>query len=140
MYTSLWDSFIGDDAFNARVVRPSWRRGRAHFRPLPAVNVYGDDEKVTLVSEIAGLDPDGLEINVHGRALTLKGTRSLPELGEDDEYTVRERFSGPFERTLTLPFEVDADKVEAGYDKGVLTVGLPRAERDKPRKIEVKVA
>lgn len=114
--------------------RRSWREAR----PLPALNIYGNDEKLVVTSEISGLTTEDLEIGVQGRTLTLKGFRKAPELGTEGCYTCQERTFGDFERTLTLPYEVDSEKIDARYDGGVLMIRLPRTERDKPRKIAVK--
>jgi HSP20 family protein len=114
--------------------------GITYSRPIPAVNVYGNDERVRVMSEVPGLNLGEVEIKVQGRNLTLAGKRELPPLDKDDCFTCQERASGEFLRSITLPYEVEADKVEAHYERGVLTIDLPRAEKDKPRKITVKAA
>ena len=135
----LWDVIEDVWGMTPRVWSgPGTRRWAGMSRAFPAVNVFGNDDKLAITSEIPGLKIDDLEISVHGRSLTLTGKRELPELGEDESYFVRERRFGEFSRTLTLPYEVDEEKVAADYDSGVLTLHLPRTERDKPRKIEVK--
>jgi HSP20 family protein len=72
--------------------------------------------------------------------MTVKGSREITDLDEEEFYATRERNHGEFSRTVTLPYEVDADKVEARYENGVLVIEMPRAEVDKPRKIKVKAA
>lgn len=109
-------------------------------RPQPAVNVYGDDNEVVVTSEVPGLEVKDLDINVHGRNLSLRGKRSGPVLVEGERLTTGDRPRGEFTRSVTLPYNVEADKVTARYENGVLILTLPRAERDKPRKIEVKAA
>jgi HSP20 family protein len=138
----LWDVF--DDVWGES---PFWygtdwlpRTRVSVRRPFPAVNVYGNDERVALTSEIPGLDLKDLDIHVTGRTLTLAGKRPEPELGDDECLACRERTFGEFTRTVSLPFEVDADKVDAQYVDGVLVLSLPRTERDKARKIAVKTA
>ena len=64
----------------------------------------------------------------------------MTDLGEEEFYATHERNHGEFSRTVTLPYEVDADKVDARYEGGVLVIEMPRAEVDKPRKIKVKAA
>ena len=138
----LWDVF--DDVLGTS---PLWyvsdwlpRTRISAPRPFPAVNVYGNEERVALTSEIPGLDLHDLDIQVTGRTLTISGKRTAPELGEDECLACRERTDGEFTRTVGLPFEVDADKVDARYEDGVLVLGLPRTERDQARKIAVKTA
>jgi len=77
---------------------------------------------------------------VVGDTLTLKGSRQPDKLQDGEKYHRRERNYGDFSRTFQLPFHVEADKVEAIFEKGVLHLSLPRAEVDKPKKIAVKAA
>lgn len=104
----------------------------------PAMNIWANDETVILTAELPGLTPENIDISVVGESVTLSGERKPEMLSENDRYHRRERGFGKFKRTIQLPFPVDATKVEALFDKGVLQVSLPRAEADKPRKITVK--
>ncbi len=106
----------------------------------PAMNIWTNEEGGVITAELPGLSPDDIEISVVGETLTLSGERKADEVGEDVRYHRQERGFGKFSRTIQLPFQVDADKVEAIFDKGVLHIALPRAEADKPRKIAVKTA
>ena len=111
--------------------------GAATVREYPAVNLWNADGDVILTAEIPGIAPDELDVSVHENLITLKGTRRPDELKEGENYHRQERGSGNFTRSIQLPFEVDADKVEAKLEKGVLELKLPRAETTKPRKIAV---
>ena len=91
-----------------------------------------------ITAEIPGVDPETLDISVTGETITLSGERQLEKVGEDVRYHRRERGSGQFKRSIQLPFPVEVDKIEATFRNGVLNVSLPRAEEDKPRKIDVK--
>jgi HSP20 family protein len=79
-----------------------------------------------------------LEISVVGDTLTLRGVRAPEKLGEGENYHRRERGSGRFTRALQLPFRIEADEVSATLKNGVLNITLPRAQADRPRKIQVK--
>lgn len=105
---------------------------------FPAINLHQGQDVVLLTAELPGVDPAGLDISVLGNALTLKGTRSVESPTEDGTWHRRERFEGEFLRTIELPWNPDAAKVEASYRHGVLTVRVPRAEADKPRQIAVQ--
>lgn len=105
---------------------------------FPPVNVWEDADAVHVEAELPGLDLKDLEIYVTGgNQLTIKGERKsqLPEKGVRHR---EERSFGAFSRVLALPFPVNADKVEARFDNGVLVVDLPKHEAAKPRKITVK--
>ncbi len=104
---------------------------------FPALNIWEDDQNLYAEAELPGLRMEDLEVSVRGNELTIKGQRKN---GPDPEgtYHRRERGAGPFGRVLRLPVEIDAARVEASLQAGVLTVKLPKAEAAKPRRIEVK--
>ena len=139
MAWNLFEDFW-TDPWTGRYVEPGLTRGGVGTRPSPGVNIYGNDERVLVVSEIPGLEIDKLDVKVVGRGLTISGVRVLPGEGKEEKYACQEREGGEFTRKVTLPYNVEADKVTANYDKGILTIELPRSEADKPRKIAVKAA
>jgi HSP20 family protein len=106
---------------------------------FPAVNVWRGETSAIVMAELPGIDPDKLDISVVGDSLTLSGNRGLETLKEGESYHRQERTHGRFARTLQLPFHVDAAKVQAKYEKGVLQITLPRVEAEKPKKITIKV-
>ncbi len=107
---------------------------------FPAMNVWTGDDTAVITAEVPGVSADEIDISVVGETLTLSGERKPEDLEGGVRYHRRERGGGRFSRSIELPFRVDADKVEAAYDKGILRVTLPRAEADKPRKITVRAA
>ena len=113
-----------------------WRMAPRGYA-FPAVNVWAGAEEAVVTTELPGINPADVEITVKGHSLTLKGGRKAEELKEGEFFQRKERWSGDFEKTVELPFEVEPDKVTARYSKGVLTVRAPRAESEKPRKIAI---
>jgi len=107
--------------------------------PYPALNVWEDGERLVAEAEVPGLALNDLEILVRGNELTIQGSRKGVN-GDDAVYHRRERGTGDFVRHLTLPVEIDADKVEATLKDGVLTVILPKSEQARARRITVKSA
>lgn len=105
---------------------------------FPAINLHQGKDVVVLTAELPGVDPAGLDISVLGNSLTLKGARAVEQPAEGGTWHRRERYEGEFLRTVELPWNPDAAKVEASYQHGVLTVRVPRAEADKPRQIQVQ--
>ena len=101
----------------------------------PAVNVYQDKERFTVVVELPGFKKEEIEISLHEDTLTIAGERKREESSEQEFLT--ERLYGKFQRSLTLPTAVDAEKVKASYKDGLLQVVLPKAEEAKPKQIEV---
>ncbi|HLJ92236.1 MAG TPA: Hsp20/alpha crystallin family protein [Gemmataceae bacterium] len=112
--------------------------GRGFATTYPAVNVWEDGESIFVEAELPGLEAKDLDIHVSGgNQLTLKGERkqNVPEKGVVHR---QERGFGSFVRVLTLPTPVNADRVDAHFENGVLLIKLPKHEAAKPRKINVK--
>lgn len=107
-------------------------------REFPPINLWVSAETSVVTIEIPGIEPDAVDIQVVGSSLTVKGGRKSYEVKEGEAFHRRERWVGQFTRTVELPYVVEAAKVDARVSKGVLTVVLPRAEADKPKKINVK--
>jgi HSP20 family protein len=111
-----------------------------HQANYPPLNAWIDDEGLIVTAEIAGVDPENIQIAVENEALYLSGKRITEELPESARRLRRERSFGEFTRTLELPFQIDADSVEATIRNGVLQIVLPRLPEEKPTKITVKAA
>lgn len=108
------------------------------FGGYPPLNVWEENDQVFVEAELPGQDLKDLEIYVtSGNQLTIKGERK-PCSADKGVWHRQERNFGHFTRSLTLPFAVDADKVEARLENGVLKVKLAKHESARPRKIEVK--
>lgn len=106
------------------------------IRSAPAFNLWADDSSAVLTSEMPGVALESLDIGVSGRDVTVKGGRS-EEIESERKIVRNERAGGQFERAFQLPYQIDAEKVEAKLTDGVLEIVLPRAENDKPRKITI---
>ncbi len=105
---------------------------------FPAINVWTKADKGQVITaELPGINPDELDIKVTGETLTISGSRSSQEQVDDVQYHRQERGIGSFVRSIQLQFPVEADRIEANYEKGILKIWLPRAEQDLPRKIIV---
>lgn len=105
----------------------------------PAVNVWEDADSLYIEAELPGLDLKDLEIYVTGgNQLSIKGERKQTAAQQKGVWHRQERGHGTFVRVLTLPYEVNREKVAARFENGVLQVKLAKAEAAKPRKISVK--
>ena len=105
---------------------------------FPPVNVTQDNDRFYVRAELPGIDPKDLSISAIRNRLSISGAREIAKEHERVSYHRKERAEGSFDRSVTLPSEVDADRVEARYAEGILTVVLPKAEAAKPRQIKVK--
>jgi HSP20 family protein len=106
----------------------------------PAVDLYEDKDNVIVKAELPGMKKEEIEVSLHDGVLTLSGERKSEEKFENAETYRAERYVGRFQRSLTLPSPVSADKVKAQYKDGILTVTLPKTEEAKPKQIEVNVS
>ena len=105
---------------------------------FPAMNAWTTDEEEVVTAALPGLTPEEVELTIVNDVLTLSGELKNQEPTDELRYHRRERTDGKFSRSIQLSFPVDSNKVNATYENGILTVRLPRAEADKPRKISVK--
>jgi HSP20 family protein len=116
---------------------PTWARW-TDAPSYPAMNVWTDADNAVITAELPGANLNDIEISIEDDTLAVRGNREPDEPEEDVTYHRRERRFGSFNRSFRLPFRVDAEKVEATLLNGILTISLPRAEADKPKKITVK--
>jgi len=105
---------------------------------FPSVNTWVSSDDSVVTTEIPGVDPENIDISVTGRTVTLRGFRKADDIPEDLSFHRRERWSADFSKAIELPFNIEAGKVSARFKDGVLYMTLPRAEAEKPRKIEIK--
>ena len=110
---------------------------RADYRRLARMDAIRRDNEVELRFDLPGIDPESIDVSVDRGVLTVKASRN-EVYTEGEKPVIRERVMGSYVRRVRLSDTVDAEKIEAGYADGVLTVHVPVAETAKPRKIEVR--
>ena len=103
------------------------------------IDVIETKESVIVKAVVPGVKPDEIDISIIGDTLTIKGESKVEEKVEEGNYIRKERRFGAFQRTLTLPISIVADKTKAEFEDGVLTLTLPKAEQAKPKSIKVTV-
>jgi HSP20 family protein len=106
--------------------------------PMP-MDAYRKDDRFIVHFDIPGVDPESIDLTVEKNVLMIKAERKW-EPPEDEERLVNERPQGVFTRQLFLGESLDADHIEASYEKGVLTLRIPVAEQAKPHKVEITAA
>jgi HSP20 family protein len=102
----------------------------------PPLNVFSKGDDIVIIAEVPGIQKSELQVQVKGSTLRIAGSKQA-RYGDQASLHRRERLAGSFDRAITLPVEIDADRVKAECRDGILAVYLPRAERDKPRSIAV---
>lgn len=105
----------------------------------PAVDVYEDEHNLVLKLEIPGMNEEDLKVSLEDQMLTVSGERKFEKEEKEESFHRIERRYGSFTRTFRLPSTVDTEKVEAGYDKGILKVTLAKRAEAKPKQIKVAI-
>ncbi len=101
-----------------------------------AIDVYQTENDLVIQSAIAGVKPENLDISIERDIIIIKGGREK-STGENSDYFIRECFWGPFSREVILPVEVDPSRAKALFKEGILTIRMPKIEREKKRKINI---
>jgi HSP20 family protein len=105
----------------------------------PPVDVYEDEHNVTLKIEVPGIDEKDIDVRIENNVLTVHGERKFEKEEKEENFRRVERQYGSFTRTFTLPTTVDAEKVSANYEKGILKIVLPKKAEAKPKQIKVNI-
>ena len=111
----------------------AWRTARV----FPAINLTEDADNYYVRADLPGIKADSLDIQAVGKNLTLSGERTIASEGEKVRYHRREREAGKFSRIISLPGDINTDKVDAKLVNGLLTVTIAKAEAAKPKQITI---
>ncbi|MBW2107805.1 MAG: Hsp20/alpha crystallin family protein [Deltaproteobacteria bacterium] len=128
----FFDRFFGD------LELPSLFTEEARF--APAFDVSETDNEIIVKADLPGMEEKNIDISLSDGLLTIKGEKRQEKEEDNEVYHTVERRYGAFTRTMHLPADVDANKVDATYKDGVLKVTLAKSETSKPKKIEIKSA
>jgi HSP20 family protein len=136
MYHPLDALFDFQRALESRL-DSDWLRGATSGAgAYPPINLFQQGDNLVAILEVPGVEKTDLEIQAKNNAIRILGKKSIT-YPEGVSLHRRERLTGTFDRTLTVPMEIDADGIKAEYRDGVLALFLPRAESDKPRTIRI---
>jgi HSP20 family protein len=117
-----------------------WNGGTLATAWTPSCDVFEDKENLKIVVELPGVKPEDVKLSIENQVLTVRGEKKQVAEENSDRWHRYERSYGSFERTFTLPSTVDAERIQATVDQGVLTITLPKSEKAKPREIPVRAA
>jgi HSP20 family protein len=109
----------------------------ASMGAYPPVNVFQQGDDLVAIVELPGVDKGALNIQAKENTIRIAGRKAI-DYSENVSLHRRERLSGVFDRTLVVPMQIDPDGIKAEYNDGLLAIFIPRAERDKPRTIEIR--
>jgi HSP20 family protein len=140
MFASFNDPFEAmfalQRALDARIASDWMGRGTAAIGSFPPTNIFQKGEDLVAIVELPGLDKNDLKIEAKENTIRIRGKKTIA-YGEQASVHRRERVSGVFDRTLSVPIRIEPDRIKAEYRDGILALFIPRAEADKPRSIKV---
>jgi len=131
----LLDRFVREPLAS---LEDQWPRG-TEGRLSPAIDVSESATDITVRAELPGVEPSELDVSVSGNRLTIAGEKKETAEHSGRDYFQQETRYGAFRRSITLPEEIDPEKVEASFDSGVLTLTLPKHQDSPPKRIDIKV-
>lgn len=116
---------------------PLWRLPMEERGWMPAVDVYEKEDKFIVKADLPGMKDEDIDVSVVGDTLFIKGERKAETEIKDEDYYRCERTYGSFYRSIPLPSNVDADKIQANFEEGVLEVTLPKSAKVTPKKVPI---
>jgi HSP20 family protein len=125
----LWDRFFSETPL-ANPFLEEWQ---------PKADITETKDAIVVKAELPGMEPKDIEVTISGDILTIKGEKEKEEEKKDEKYHYTERYRGSFERSFRIPAEIQEDKIEASFDKGILTVTLAKTAEAKTKEIKVEV-
>jgi HSP20 family protein len=130
---SIFDDL--DSIINSTIVS-SPKNNRANR--ITGVSMKDTDEQVQVNVELPGVAKEDVKVNVNDGLLTISAERKQPELKDQEQWIRNEISYGTFERSITLPYSVDVEKVSASHENGILRIVLPKHENAKPKQIQIR--
>lgn len=103
-----------------------------------ALDIYQTEEEIIILSAVAGVSEDDLNISVTDEVLTIKGKRHLPDRVPEEDYLTKECFWGDFSRSIVLPVTADSAKIAASFKNGILRINIPKVEKLSTNVIRIK--
>jgi HSP20 family protein len=136
MYHPLNALFDLQSALEAHLESDWLRSGTAGTGAFPPINVFQQGDNLVAILELAGVSKNDLDIQAKGNTIRVSGKKAV-SYPQGNSLHRRERLSGTFDRTLTVPMQINPEGIKAEYRDGVLALFIPRADSDKPRAISI---
>jgi HSP20 family protein len=128
-----------EEVFGRPFFPVAWRRVPAVRAWSPPLEVMEKENEYFVKAELPGMKKEEIDVSMVEDTLTIKGERKAEEEVKEENYQLCERCYGSFERSITLPKAIDAKRIAATYENGILEITLPKAPEAKPKKVEISV-
>ena len=125
----VWDRFFGE-TWLGKSFAEGWQ---------PSADLTETKDAIVVKAELPGMESKDIDVTISGDVLTIKGEKEKEEEKKDKKYHYTERYRGYFERSFRVPAEIHPDKIDAAFEKGILTITLPKTTEAKTKEIKVKV-
>ncbi len=129
----MFENFLAESGLEPSLLKERWDAFS------PRIDISEDKKEVVVTAEVPGMDENDFDISVNNDSLTIHGEKKAEKEEKKENYYRMERSYGAFHRTVALPCEVDVDRVEARYRKGVLKITLPKLPEDKQQRRRIEV-
>ena len=127
---NLWNRFFPENPFHERYVTNEW---------MPSVDLTETKDKLVVKAELPGLEAKDVELSITEDILSIRGEKKEEKEEKNEHHFFVERYCGTFERKIKLPTLVKTDKIDATFDKGILTINLPKSEEARKKVIKIKI-
>lgn len=135
-----WDPFTELRQLQTEMNRAFQSAGVGSAATYPPINLWLGENSLVVTAELPGLSREAIDITVAEDTLTIRGEHTLSANDNELGWHRRERPTGSFSRAIQLPFRVDAERIQARFQDGVLEIEMQRPDKDLPRKVEIKTA
>lgn len=129
---------IFDDLFNEIYSLPTSFLSKSGMDLSPRIDISETDAEYKIEAELPGINQKEIDIKIDNNILTIKGKREDRKEEKDKNYHLRERYYGAFQRSISLPSNIDSDKIEASFEHGVLHITVPKSNGRASKKIEIR--
>ena len=127
---NLWNRFFPEKSFHERYVTNEW---------MPSMDLTETKDKLVVKAELPGLEAKDVELGITDDILSIRGEKKEGTENKDEHHFFIERYCGTFERKIKLPAPVKTDKIDATFDKGILTINMPKSEEGRKKEIKIKI-
>jgi HSP20 family protein len=131
---------IFDDLFNELYSLPTSFLSKSGMDLSPRIDISETDNEYKIEAELPGINQKEIDVKIDNNILTIKGKKEDVKEEKEKNYHLRERYYGAFQRSISLPNNIEPEKIKASFENGVLNISVPKSDKRTPKKIEISSA
>ena len=128
---------IFDDLFNELYSLPTSFLSKSGMDLSPRIDISETDNEYKIEAELPGINQKEIDVKIDNNILTIKGKKEDIKEEKEKNYHLRERYYGAFQRSISLPNNIEPEKIKASFENGVLNISVPKSDKRAPKKIEI---